>query len=131
MTKYGPVDEVSDDGKQFAIYDITTGLSANHDFGAAGYAANAVLNIAAQGQVQVFGYDANGNTIAVTVAGVSVTLDGTGSAFMKRHPTDVTKAYFTYNLPNAQNKTYTFKAVFSKGSGTDQVTLTWQHQTRQ
>ena len=127
---YGPYDEVSDDGKQFSVYDLTTGLSANYDFSVPGYAANAVLSTAAWGQVQLFGTDQNGATITVLIGGVSVALDGTGSAFMKRHPTVVTKAYLTFNLPNAANMTYTFKAVFSKGSGTDQVSLTWQHQTR-
>lgn len=125
MANYGPSDEVND-VKQFAVtvVDVTT----NYDFGAAGYAANAALSILAQGQVQLFGSTSQdfSSYISVTIGGVAVTLDGTGSAFMKRHATDVTKAYATYNMP-ATAAVYYFKAVFKKTNGAGQITHTWSH----
>lgn len=125
MANYGGNDEVND-VKQFAVtaVDVTT----NYDFGAAGYAANATLNVLAQGQVQLFGSTTQDFAayITVKIGGANVTLDGTGSAFMLRHATDVTKAYITYNIPSTAG-TYYFKAVFKKTNDLDQVTHTWAH----
>ena len=125
---YGPLDQVIDYNKQFTTYIFATATNTIYDFGAVGYLANAVLNVPANGQVQLFGYDALGNVITVNIAGVSVVLNGTGSAFMLRDPTDGTKAYITYNLPNTQNAVYTFRALFSKSGGA-QMSVVWTNQT--
>lgn len=131
MANYGPLDQVTDHTIGFTFYDFPTATNLPYDFGAAGYAADATLNIAGQGEVQIFGVDSTGATIAVTIGGSSVTLNGTGSAFAKRDHLVVTNCYFKYNLPNAQNQTYFFTAVFSKGSGTAQQTVSWQNNTQQ
>lgn len=115
MATYGPSDEFN-----YVREFVTTAVDVDttYDFGAAGYAANAILNIAAQGQVQVFGStDPNfaTNNVTVTIGGVSTLLDGTALAFMSRHATVVTKAYFVCNLPAAAG-VYYLKFVFSIGA---------------
>lgn len=133
MAQYGPQDEVVDHGIEFTTYDFTTALPVVYDFGAAGYAADAALNIAAQGQVQIFGSTSSdfSDAITVKIGGSSVVLDGTGSAFAKRDHLVVTDCYFKYNLPNTQNINYFFKAVFSFPSEASQQTFSWQNGTLQ
>lgn len=133
MANYGPVDQVVDHGISFTVYNFTTGDYDIYDFGAAGYAADAILNTAADGQVQIFGATTPDflDAITVKVGGSNVVLDGTGSAFAKRDHLVVTNCYFKYNLPDTQNRTYFFKAVFSFGSGASQQTFSWQNSTLQ
>lgn len=132
MANYGPLDEVTDHGITFTKFDFTTGTYLPYDFGAAGYAADAALSTPANGQVQIFGVDSTGATISVTIAGVSVPLNGTGSAFAKRDHLVVTNCYFKYNLPNVKNQTYFFTAIFSIGTvGASQQTVSWTNNTSQ
>lgn len=131
MAQYGPLDQVTDHGISFTTYDFPSASNVIWNFGTAGYAADAILNIAAQGKVQIFGYDSSGATLTVTIAGVAVPLDGTGSAFALRDHLDATKCYFQYNLPNAQNQVYTFKAVFSFANLASYQVYLWQNTTAQ
>ena len=126
MATYGPLDEVTDHGKQFTTYDFTTGTNVLYNFVTAGYTLGDVLNDPTQGQVQLYGYDQSGNTITVKVGGVDTPLDGT--AFMILDTVTNTDAYFVYNLPDEQNQVYTFKAVFSL-NGADQMSVVWNNQT--
>ena len=121
MANYGPSDEFNY-VREFVVTAVD--VETTYDFGAAGYAANAILNVAANGQVQIFGSTDPlfaSNNMTVTIGGVSTLLDGTALAFMYRHATVVTKAYFVCNLP-ATAAVYYLKFVFSKTTNADRQT---------
>jgi hypothetical protein len=132
MANYGPLDQVTDYGIAFTVWDFSTGEPSPYDFSVPGYAADALLSNPAWGQVQIFGVDQTGATISVLIGGVLTPLNGTGIAFASRAHANGLTCYFQYNMPNYQNQTYFFTAVFSIGaSGGSQQSFSWQNNTLQ
>jgi hypothetical protein len=128
MATFAPGDEVNDDRKTFSCYDTVTNALIIYDFNAAGYAANALLNILAQGEVKLYGStDPNfGSFITVNIVAVPTVANG---IVMKRDAATNTGAYLTYNLPLTPNTIFYFKAVLRKTNEANRVTIYWQHNT--
>lgn len=128
MATFSPGDQVSDDRKTFSIFDITAHASSDYDFNAAGYAANATLNVLANGEVKFYlSVDqAFGSYVTVSIAGVPTVANGLA---MKRDAATNTGAYIVYNLPNTKNTTFYAKAVLRLTNELKHTTIYWTHNT--
>jgi hypothetical protein len=128
MATFHPGDEVNDDRKMFSCYDTLTNANVIYDFNAAGYGANAPLNILGQGEVKLYGStDPNfGSYITVVIAGTPTVASG---IVMNRDAATNTGAYLTYNLPNTPGTIFYFKAILRKTSEANRVTIYWSHNT--
>src|SRR6187549_1677666 len=120
MPNVHPGDVYVKDNMTWPIYVPASDTFVNYDFVAdGGYTLGDLLDIAADGQVQIFAstsprYETYADMV---VNGTEISIDGTGDAHAVLDMTDAETFLFICNLPNTPGVVYYFKAVASKNTG--------------